>query len=66
MKVLPTRWRRKPASIEITSLSFYVYLTAVLRLSYDNAEVTIDLRRAPNLQNILQKNARLFLGTIRF
>jgi len=26
MRVLPTRWRRKPAGIEITSLSPYVYI----------------------------------------
>jgi len=25
MRVLPTRWRRKPAGIEITSLSRYAY-----------------------------------------
>ena len=25
LRVLPTRWRRKPAGIEITSLSPYVY-----------------------------------------
>jgi len=38
------------------------YLTIVLRLSYDNAKVTIDLRRTSHLQNT--KNARLFSGTI--
>ena len=38
---------------------------AVLRLSYDNAEVTIDLRRMSNLQKNLTKCARLFLGTIQ-
>ena len=31
------------------------YLTTILRLSYDNANVTIDLRRTSNLQNILQR-----------
>ena len=30
------------------------YLTTILRLSYDNATVTIDLRRTANLQNICQ------------
>jgi len=30
LRVLPTRWRRKPASIEITSLSPYVYVPSVL------------------------------------
>jgi len=39
-------------------------LQNILRLSYDNAKVTIDLRRTSNLQNILTKGARLFLGTI--
>ena len=29
------------------------YLTTILRLSYDNAKVTIDLRRTSNLQNVL-------------
>ena len=35
---------------------FTKYLTTILRLSYDNAKVTIDLRRTSrrNLQNILQ------------
>jgi len=33
---------------------FTKYLTTILRLSYDNAKVTIDLRRMSNLQNILQ------------
>jgi len=43
---------------------FTKYLTTILRLSYDNAKVTIDLRWTSNLQNILTKGARLFLGTI--
>ena len=30
------------------------YLTTILRLSYDNATVTINLQRTSNLQNILQ------------
>jgi len=30
LRVLPTRWRRKPAGIEITSLSPYVYVPSVL------------------------------------
>ena len=34
---------------------FTKYLTTILRLSYDNANVTIDLRRTSNLQNILQR-----------
>jgi len=33
---------------------FTKYLTTILRLSYDNAIVTIDLRRTCNLQNSLQ------------
>ena len=32
---------------------FTKYLTTHIRLSYDNAEVTIDWRRTSNLQNIL-------------
>ena len=43
---------------------FTKYLTTVLRLSYDNAIVTIDLRRTTNLPNRLTKGARLFLGMI--
>jgi len=42
---------------------FTKYLTAILRLSYDNAKVTIDLRRMSNLHII---RARLFLGTIHW
>ena len=34
---------------------FTKYLTIILRLSYDNAKVTIDLRRTSNLQNILRR-----------
>jgi len=34
---------------------FTKYLTTLLRLSYDNAKVTIDLRRTSNLQNILRR-----------
>jgi len=34
---------------------FTKYLTTVLRLSYDNAKLTIDLRRTFNLQNILRR-----------
>ena len=34
---------------------FTKYLTTILRLSYDNAIVTIDLRRTSNLQNILRR-----------
>ena len=33
---------------------FTKYLTTILRLSYDNAKVTINLRRTCDLQNILQ------------
>jgi len=33
---------------------FTKYLTTILRVSYDNAKVTINLRRTSNLQNILQ------------
>ena len=39
-------------------------LTAILRLSYDNAEVTIDLRRTYNLSNILRRTQSSFLRTI--
>ena len=41
---------------------FTKYLTAVLRLSYDNAKVTIDLRRTSNLQNILYEGRKAILG----
>jgi len=34
---------------------FTKYLTTFLRLSYDNATVTVDLRRTSNLQNILRR-----------
>ena len=38
---------------------FKKYLTTILRLSYDNAEVTIDLRRTSNLSNILRRTQGL-------
>ena len=34
---------------------FTKYLTTILRLSYNNAKVTIDLQRTSNLQNILRR-----------
>jgi len=40
---------------------FTKYLTTILRLSYDNAKVTIDLRRTSNLQNILYEGRKAFL-----
>jgi len=36
-----------------TGARFTKYLTIILRLAYDNAKVTIDLRRTSSLQNIL-------------
>ena len=39
-------------------------LQNILRQSYDNANVTIDLRRMSNLQEHPTKGARLFLSTI--
>ena len=43
---------------------FTKYLTTILRLSYDNVTVTIDLRRTSNLQNILRRTQGFSLGTI--
>ena len=40
---------------------FTKYLTTILRLSYDNAKVTIDLRRTSNLPNILRRTLLLLL-----
>jgi len=41
-----------------------VVVTTILRLSYDNAKVTIDLRRTTNLPNRLTNGERLFLGMV--
>ena len=38
-----------------SGVRFTKYLTTILRLSYDNAKVTIDLRRTSNLQNIIRR-----------
>ena len=43
---------------------FIKYLTTILRLPYDNAIVTIDLRQTTNLPNRLTEGERLFLGMI--
>jgi len=40
------------------------YLTTILRLSCDNAKVTIDLRRTTILPNRLTNGERLFLGMV--
>ena len=42
-------------SVYMPGARFTKYLTTILRLSYDNAEVTFDLRRTSNLQNILPR-----------
>jgi len=39
----------------IPGARFTKYLTTILRLSYDNAKLTIDLRRTYNLPNILRR-----------
>jgi len=44
---------------------FTKYLTTILRLSYDNAKVTIDLRQTSHSQNILRKTQDFSLATIR-
>jgi len=54
----PECWPRSPGA------RFTKYLTTILRLSYDNVKVTIDLRRMSNLQKHPTKGARFFLGTI--
>jgi len=43
---------------------FWPDLRNILQQFYDNAIVTIDLRRMSNLPKNLSKNARLFLDTI--
>ena len=43
---------------------FTKYLKTILRLSYDNAKVTIDLRWTSKFTKDLTKKARFFLGTI--
>ena len=45
---MPKMQRQSPGA------RFTKYLTTILRVSYDNAKVTINLRRTSNLQNILQ------------
>ena len=40
------------AKTRTSGARFTKYRTTILRLSYDNAKVTIDLRRTSNLQNI--------------
>jgi len=42
------------SSVAESGARFTKYLTTILRFSYDNAKVTIDLRRTTNLQNSLQ------------
>jgi len=46
------RWHRGSSSSSTPGAWFTEYLTTILRLSYDNAKVTIDLRLTSNLQNI--------------
>ena len=46
--------------VEESGARFTKYLTIILRLSYDNAKVTIDLRRSSGLQNILRRTQGCF------
>jgi len=46
---------RGPARPYSLGTRFTKYLMTVLQLSYDNAKVTIELRRTSNLQNILRR-----------
>jgi len=43
------------SQLQSCAARFTKYLTTFLRLSYDNATVTVDLRRTSNLQNILRR-----------
>ena len=55
---VPHSWRRQCQNeirSERAGARFTKYLTTILRLSYDNAKVTIDLRQTSNLQNILRR-----------
>ena len=48
----------------ISGARFTKYLTTILRLSYDNAKVTINLRRTSNFIKQLTINGDLFIGNI--
>jgi len=68
---LPVKCTRKQISdkyelpkILSSGARFTKYLMTILRLSYDNTKVTIDLLRTSNLQKHPTKGARFFLGTI--
>ena len=50
--VTSLRFVNLPWSLDVTWARFTKYLTTILRLCYDNARVTIDLRRTSDLQNI--------------
>ena len=58
-----SRVSRMPIFVSISfsgpGARFTKYLTTILRLSYDNAIVTIDSRRTTNLPNRLTKGAKL-------
>ena len=46
---------RLPLDARVPVARFTKYLTRILRLSNDDAKVTMDLRRTSNLQNILRR-----------
>ena len=56
--VASTKYTRAGAGVSISvpllGARFTKYVTTILRLSYDNAKVTIDLQRTTNFQNIIQ------------
>ena len=57
-------YSNRQQTVTETGARFTKYLTTILRLSYDNTKVTIDLRWTSNLQKHPTKGARFFLGTI--
>ena len=57
-------YSNRQQTVTETGARFTKYLTTILRVSYDNTKVTIDLRWTSNLQKHPTKGARFFLGTI--
>jgi len=50
------------SGLECSGARFATYLTTVLRISYDNAEVTVDLRRSSIIYKTSCGERKAFLG----
>ena len=62
IRVLPTRWRRKPAGIEITPLSPYIYIAS--RIVSCQTRQASEVRHTMALRDVLERDPFLKTRTV--